>query len=341
MEKIKLVGIGAGYFSEFQYEAWARIPEVEVSALCNRDVSKGELLATKYGIANHYTDYLKMLDKEKPDVVDIITPPSTHLAMVEACAQRGIHIICQKPLAMNLEDARKLVKMATDYKVRLMVHENWRFQPWYRRIKQELSSGTIGDIHYAYFRSRMGDGWGSDAYIPRQPYFREYPRFLIFENGIHFIDTFRYLFGEVKDVYAKLKKVNPIIKGEDFATVHFNFGDQMNAVWDANRYNEPNFENVRYTFGEMLIEGNKGSIRLYADGKITSQLLGLPEEEVDYQPSNANFAGDCVYSVQRHFIDNFIKKIPFETNGEDYLKSLEVQEAVYRSSQINQVIPID
>jgi len=155
-----------------------------------------------------------------------------------------------------------------------MVHENWRFQPWYREIKNLFNQKVIGDVHYMYFRSRMGDGWGENAYIPRQPYFRTYPRLLVFENGIHFIDTYRYLLGEVTSVYARTRKINPVIKGEDFAVVNFGFENGATAVWDANRYNQPNYENPRYTFGEFLVEGTQGSIRLYSNGRITIQKLG-------------------------------------------------------------------
>ncbi|MDA3821507.1 MAG: Gfo/Idh/MocA family oxidoreductase [Bacteroidales bacterium] len=106
----------------------------------------------------------------------------------------------------------------------------------------------------------MGDGWGENAHIPRQPYFRSYPRFLVYENGIHFIDTFRYLFGEVERVYADLRKINPVIEGEDAAQIWLTMEDGVRAFWDANRYNEPNYENARLTFGESLIEGTEGSI---------------------------------------------------------------------------------
>ena len=195
-----------------------------------------------------------------------------------------------------------------------------------------LGSGVIGDkIHSLYFRSQMGDSWGQDAYLSRQPYFRDYPRLLVYENGVHFIDTYRYLAGEVRDVYAVLKKLNPIIAGEDCGVVIFNFASGATGIWDANRYNECNYENARYTFGEFLVNGNSGSIRLYLDGKITIQPLGEQERTHDYFHENRGFAGDCCYTTQRHFIDRILDGKSFETNGPEYLKTLTVQEAVYES----------
>jgi predicted dehydrogenase len=101
MKKLRGVCLGAGYFSRFQYEAWARIPEVEIVALANRDVAKAREAATRHGIPHAYawSELAAMLDAEKPDFVDIITPPETHLEAVRLAAARGIAIICQKPLA--------------------------------------------------------------------------------------------------------------------------------------------------------------------------------------------------------------------------------------------------
>jgi D-apiose dehydrogenase len=341
MKKLKGVCIGAGYFSPFQFEAWQRIPEVEISAVCNRDLLKAEPYMQRYKIAHHYTDYREMLEKEKPDFVDIITPPETHYEMSKFAADRGIAVICQKPLAPTFAEAQKIVDYTLNAGIRFMVHENWRFQPWHREIKKLIQNEEIGLMHFMNWRKRMGDGWGENAYIPRQPYFREYPRLIVYENGIHFIDTFRFLGGEIRRVFAHLKKLNPVIAGEDFALVNFEFDSPgLLGIWDANRYNEPNYENPRLTFGEFHIDGTRGTIRLYPDGKITVQKLGEKEKEHVYKMQPINFAGDCVYNTQLHFIDCLLNDLEFETNGPDYLKSLAVQEAVYLSAQTGLPEPV-
>ena len=332
MQKLKGVCVGAGYFSHFQYDAWRRIPEVEIAAMCNRNMERAKPILTEYGIAAHYTDYRKMLEKEKPDFVDIITPPPTHLEMCKTAADIGVNIICQKPLTPTFVEAKEIVACTSESGIRFMVHENWRFQPWYRQIKELLGSGIVGDkIHTMSFRSRMGDGWGEDAYLNRQPYFRDYPHLLIYENGVHFIDTYRYLAGEIRGVYSVLKKLNPVIAGEDCAIVVFDFESGASGIWDANRYNESNFDNPRYTFGEFLLDAEGGSIRLYSDGRLTVQPLGKTEESHDYHHEDRGFAGDCCYFAQRHFVDRMLDGQPFETNGDDYLRTLAVQNAVYDS----------
>ncbi len=332
-KKLKGVCIGAGYFSHFQYEAWQRIPEVEIVAFSNRDPVKAGVIMEKFRLKKLYADYREMFDAEKPDFVDVITPPPSHGAICVEAAKRGIHIICQKPLAPTLDEAKAIVANAAAVQVRFMVHENFRFQPWHREIRRQMAAGAIGDtLHSLHFRMRTGDGWGENAYIPRQPYFRDYPRLLIYETGVHFIDTFRSLAGEITRVSAWLRRLNPVIQGEDCGMVVFEFASGALGLYDANRYNETTAKNPRYTFGDFLVEGSGGSLRLAPDSRLTVQTLGGTEREVSYSREDRNFSGDCCYLTQRHFVDRMLDGQPFETSGEEYLKTLAVQEAVYRSA---------
>ncbi len=340
MTKLKGVGIGAGYFSQFHYDAWKRIPQVEITAVCDVEGSKAEDTGKKYAIPQSYTDFREMFAKEKPDFVDVITPPETHLEICQtAAAERSIAIICQKPLAPTFEEAKQIVSSCKKAGVPFMVHENFRFQPWHREIKHLLANGAIGEkLHTLTFRSRPGDGWGQDAYLNRQPYFRNMPRLLIYETGIHFIDTFRFLAGDVKSVFCHLRRLNPVISGEDCGLLFFEFENGAVGIWDANRFNESNSEDPRYTFGEFLVEGIGGSIRLAMDGTLTIQELGQAERPHPYKHERKGFGGDCVFYTQQHFVDCLVKKSPFETGGEEYLKNLIIQEAMYKSNE--QGLPI-
>ncbi len=337
--KLRGVGIGAGYFSQFHYEAWSRMPEVEMVAICDLDQAKASAMAAQHQIPRTYSDIAEMLDVEKPDFVDIITRPDSHLACVQWVADRGANIICQKPLAPTLEEAQRLMQVVDASGVRLMVHENFRFQPWHRQIRKLIDQGVIGDrLDSISCRTRMGDGWQEDAYLARQPYFVTMPQLLIYETGVHFIDTYRYLFGEITGVFADLRKLNARITGEDCGQVLFEFANGARGLWDASRYHEATCEDPRYTFGEFLVEGNGGGIRLYADGRLTVQPLGKPERDIVYQHSRRNFASDCVYATQRHFVDCVLSGQEFETSGHQYLRTLRIQAAVYRSAQTNQPI---
>lgn len=336
--KLRGVIVGSGYFSQFQCEAWSRMPDVEIVAICDLDHRKAQSMMQEFHIPAYYADYKEMIASEKPDFIDIITPPDTHFAISHYAAKQGVHVICQKPLAPTLAESQALVDAVEAEGVRFMVHENWRWQPWYREIKRLLNEGVIGSPFSLQFFMRMGDGWGEDAYLSRQPFFRTYPRLLIYETGVHFIDTFRYLFGDVSTVYARLRQLNPVIKGEDSGQVVFGFRGGETAVLDSNRYNESEAENPRYTFGTLRIDASKGHLRLANDGSIWVKPLGKPIYRHDFTPSTHSFGGDCVYHLQRHFVDSLCNNMPFESHGADYLKTIQLVEAVYQSASQNQVI---
>lgn len=336
---LKVICIGAGYFARFQYNAWKRIPETTIVAALNRTPEKLTGIAEEYGIPRvaALADLEAVLDEEKPDFVDIITPPETHLDLVERIAAKGIHIICQKPVAPSEEESRAVVEAAARHGVRLMIHENWRWQPWYREMKRQLDANAIGELYSISVRMRMGDGWPEDAYMARQPFFRDYPRLLIYETGVHFLDTFRFLGGEITSIYARLQQRNSAIKGEDAGQVVCGFASGATAVLDASRYNEADTADARYTFGTVRLDGSKGHLELDLDGGLTLKPLGEAARAIDYFHERRDFAGDCVHAIQRHFVDSVLNDTPFESTGEDYLKTVALVEAAYRSAQSDQV----
>jgi predicted dehydrogenase len=338
MARLKGVGLGAGYFAPFQYEAWTQIPDVEITAIYNRTEAKARPIMAKYGIPRYYGDWRRMIDEERPDFVDIITPPETHEEIAAYAARRGTHVICQKPLAPTLNESRRIVDAAAAAGVRFMVHENWRWQPWYRAIKQVQANGTIGDFTHVHFLMRLGDGWGPDAYLARQPFFREYPRLLVYETGVHFIDTFRFLLGEVVSVFANLRRLNPVINGEDAGEVHLTFEGGATAIWDANRYNEVEAENPRFTFGQLRIDATRGHLAMDPESNVRIKPLGQLAYSLEYERDRTRFAGDCVYHLQRHFVDCMRSGQPFESHGQDYLRSIRVVEAAYESAARSEVV---
>lgn len=333
MSILKGVMVGAGYFSQFHAEAWQRMEIANIVAICDHDPVKANKIAQAYGISKVYTDAENMLSKERPDFVDIVTPPKSHLSLISMAAEKGVHVICQKPLADTFEEVQEIVSVLRDKDTRFMVHENWRFQPWYREIKALKEEGLLGDkIFHLAFRMRTGDGWGRDVYLDRQPYFREMPRLLIHETGVHFVDTFRYLEGEIAEVYAQLRTLNPSIKGEDSGLVLFNFTSGATGVFDASRYNEPYHSNPRFTFGQMLMEGDAGSVQLDNEGQLWIKPLGKNPYKHPFEPSLKGVSGDSVYACLHHFALNLTKGGEFETGIKDYVKTLKVVEAIYLSN---------
>jgi predicted dehydrogenase len=112
------------------------------------------------------------------------------------------------------------------------------------------------------------------------------------------------------------------------------------AIWDANRYNETDAEFPRYTFGQLRLDGTHGHLTMDAESTIRVKRLGEPIVELQYERERKNFAGDCVYALQRHFVDCMLSGGEFESSGNDYLKTVRVVEAAYESAMTGQVVRI-
>ena len=105
MTGLRVAGVGAGYFSQFHLQGWRAIPEVELVGWADKE-------ASRVSGVRAFAAMEEMLAKTKPDVVDIVTPPETHLELVRVAAARGLPVICQKPLAPTYAEAVEVVEAA-------------------------------------------------------------------------------------------------------------------------------------------------------------------------------------------------------------------------------------
>lgn len=120
--------IGCGFFAQNQLEAWRDIEGVEIVALCDQNAERLNASATAFDVERCYTDAAQIFDEGGFDFVDIATTVGSHRALVEMAAKAGVHIICQKPFAENMADARAMVEATQAAGKTLMVHENFRWQ---------------------------------------------------------------------------------------------------------------------------------------------------------------------------------------------------------------------
>ncbi|MFK7992665.1 MAG: Gfo/Idh/MocA family protein [Granulosicoccus sp.] len=326
---IKVACVGGGFFSQFHFDAWQRIPETSLCGVC--DIDHARAAATGHPA---YTDLGRMLTEISPDILDVITPPATHVEIIEQAIDLGVRvIICQKAFCRNLAEAVSVAETAANAGITLIVHENFRFQPWFRAVRQQLDEQALGQVQQALFRLRTGDGQGPNAYMDRQPYFQKMQQLLIHETGVHYIDTFCYLFGEPTAVYADLRRLNPAIAGEDAGLVIFDFPEQLKAVLDGNRHLDFEAVNTRVTFGVFIVEGTEACLKLYGDGRLTQRQFGSQQERTLLEPTKSpGFAGDCVYALSRHVVDHMLNGAEVENTAQQYLQILRLEQLVYDSA---------
>ena len=338
--RLRVAVAGSGYFSRFHYDAWARLERAELAGLASLDRDSAAFMAEEYGVPTVFEDVASMLDDLRPDLLDIATPPASHRALVALAAERGVPVVCQKPLAPSSAEASDLVEAAERAGIPLIVHENFRYMPWFRRARGLIEAGRLGRLHSIHFRMRPGDGQGPRAYLDRQPYFQTMPQFLIHETGIHFVDVFRYLMGEVEAVSARLRRLNPAIAGEDAGVVVFEFAGGAHGVLDGNRLNDHVADDCRLTMGEMHLEGSAGVLRLDGFGRLWWKPHRGAEVEEPYDWAQRGFAGDCVYALQQDVLAHLLDGKPKVNDGRAYLTNIRIEQAIYRSHETGRRVEV-
>jgi predicted dehydrogenase len=310
--------IGCGFFAQRHIEGWRRIPEAEIVAAADPRLDRAQTFAGKA-----YASAEEMLESEHLDFVDIVTRADTHLPLVRLAVQRKIPVICQKPIAPDWGTALEIVDAAESAGVRLMVHENWRWQAWYRVAHQMIAHGDIGaPIGYG-FRTRTRDGMGQEPY-PKQTYFRRLRRLLIDEALVHHIDTARFLFGEIESVYAQASRRNPNITAEDQAILVLTHEAAVHGWIDGHRCLDPDPDGP--AMGDAFFDGERGTLSIPATGDVYRNGVLAWKNDV-----TVGYRGDSVRATEAHFISCLKDGLAFESGGREYLRTFAAVEAAYRS----------
>jgi predicted dehydrogenase len=313
---------GCGFFGQIHLEGWRRIPEAQIVAACDIDLAKAQQAAPL-----GFDDLEQMLDTVKPDFLDIATRPELHLSMLRIAAQRRIPVICQKPMAPDWPDCLEMVRVAAAAGIPFMIHENWRWQPWYRVIAAEMAAGDLGAPITYTFRTRKRDGVGAEPYL-LQPYFRSMPRLLLFETLVHHIDTARFLFGELNTIYAHLRRVNSHIQGEDQVLMILTHRSGLAGVINGNRFLDLSPDSP--PLGDGFFEFENGALRLAPNGDVL-RVTPMGDELLWKNGIASGYRGDSVRATSQHFVSRLAAGHTFETSGRDYLVTVAAVEAAYRS----------
>ena len=341
MRKLRYAVFGTGFWSHYQIPAWEETGETQLVALFNRTKKRALEVAAKFGVAKVYDTPDELLDNEDLDFVDIITEAQGHESLVKLCADRGIPVICQKPMAENYQTALEMVKACESNGVPFFVHENYRWQEPIRACKALVDSGRIGTV----FRLNLNFVHALPEFAwANQPLLKTLPRLVMSDQGSHQFDLARFFLGEMESVYASSLAVRPEITGEQAATVILKNSTSvctvtLSFVTFSRKGHFPQMT--------MTLEGTKGTIELDIDF-----LIRVTDSEGTHSwrcpPTNYHWA-DHTYLVNhasmvpihRNFIEYFrTGKLP-ETTSQDNLKTMRLVEAAYRSAERNVVVAVE
>ncbi len=338
-DQLRGVMIGAGFFAKQHANAWNRMESARITAVADLDRDKAESFATEYLIPEVYDDAAKMLEAERPDFVDIVTPLETHRDLVKLAAEHRAHVICQKPIATSWDECLALVEACSRAGVRLLVHENWRWQPWYREIKRLLDRHRFGEVFQIGFRLRSGDGRGPEPYA-NQPYLRVLDRLLVQDTLIHLLDTFRFLAGEIDWVFCLTRTVNERIRGEDSALIIARLAGNRQGLIDANRISGP--VPASKAFGTFYLEGDTAAARINSDGDVWITDYGKEETRHSFVKPESGYRGDSVLAMQQHAVNCLLNGKKAESEASEYLLTTSAVFACYESAKTGCAVrPID
>ena len=338
--RLRLAVIGCGFFAQNHLNAWAEIPEVELVAVCDRDPDRAEVARERFCAARAYTDPDVMLSTEQLDFVDIVTTMETHRALVTLAADHGVHVIVQKPLAPSWEDCVAIVESCRSAGLRLMVHENFRFQTPILAARTAVAEGRIGKPHFAQLSFRSG----YDVFAG-QPYLATEKRFILIDLGIHILDVSRAIMGEARTLYCATQRINPAIAGEDVATTVIRHQDGGTSIIDCSYSSRRLPELFPQTI--LRIEGAEGTVELLENYRLRVTSQGVMEERSVEPDAPAwttkpwHVVQESVLNLQRHWVSSWLSGAEPETSGADNLRTYGLVMAAYDSAERNAVIEVE
>jgi nucleoside-diphosphate-sugar epimerase/predicted dehydrogenase len=170
---IRRVGfLGAGYIAEFHVRAVRSIPGTALRAICDREETRAQRLASRYGIRGVYTDLATMLAEEQLDVVHVLLPAHLHFSVVEQIVKERIDVFVEKPLCTESALCQELLDRI-DEGVRIGVNHNFLYCPVYENLKKDLDAGTLGEVDEVdiVWNKELGQlrSGPSDVWMLREP----------------------------------------------------------------------------------------------------------------------------------------------------------------------------
>jgi len=342
VKRLRVCLIGCGAISPFHLAGWKQVEDAELVALCDLDPRKAQVAAAQHGVPAVYTDYMEMVAKERPDAVDVVTPTATHAEIVGRLADCGVHVLCQKPLAEDMAEAVAMVEACERAGVTMMVHQNFRAQPFPVYIKGLIDDGVLGRVHYCRFFHRLpycvpGPD-GRVRMLDREPYLARYEPLVLLHMVIHHLDTSRYLMGEPTSLYAVNHTFGGNTQGENHVNVVLNYPDVICTIDES--WVTPGVETIGF-----WVEGDRRVVAAenddltvhHADGRTSRTTM---QELYPGYAETHNIDYYSFHSVQRQFTECVLTGRVPTTNGRDNLKSLNLVFKAFQSTYTNSVVMV-
>ena len=314
MTLLKVLLIGAGAMGSVHGESFKKMENVVLAGIVDKNPQKSKALAEKLQTKDFQTFEEALEAVGKVDVVSICLPTPFHKPYVKKAANRGIDIICEKPLARNLEDAREVIDYCQEKNVKLFVGHVVRFFPEYVQAKNIIDEGKIGNI--AVVRTSRGGSFpnGSDDWYAAY----ENSGGLVLDMIIHDFDFLRWCFGEVDRVYAKSIKEGDK-KHLDYSLVTLRFKNGVIAHVEGSWAHQSFTTKFEFAGEKGIIEHDSSKIvPVVFEGRNKNAVLGgvaIPESPLKHNP---------YFTELQHFINCIETGDEPIVSAEDAYKAMEI-----------------
>jgi myo-inositol 2-dehydrogenase / D-chiro-inositol 1-dehydrogenase len=343
MTKVRVGLVGSQFQADIHAESFKAVPDAELLAVASPSVAHVETFAKKHGIPHWFTDYRKMLEMDEIALIALSVPNDLHCAVTLDCAAAGKHVIVEKPFALNLPEADRMIEACRKAKVKCMYAEELCFTPKYVRVKQLADEGAFGQV-YLVKQSEKHSG-------PHAEWFWDVSRSgggVTMDMGCHAIEFFRWFYGKPRAV-SVLADMGTFVhsektKGDDNATIIVRFENGAEGMAEESWARAGGMDD------RVEVFGSKGCA--YANLHMGNAIQTYSESGYGYVVEKATLSRGWTYATweeiwnygfpqeMAHFVDCVINdKEPIET-GEDGRVVLEILQAAYASAGQNRRIDL-
>lgn len=349
---IRIGIIGCGGIAGQHARGYATCPDVEIVACSDISLQRAQQFAAEFNVPRVYSDYRTMLAHEKLDAVSVCTPNYAHCEPTVAALEAGLHVLCEKPMAMSVAEAERMVGAAQRSKKMLTIGHHFRFVPFIRFIKQRIDEGLLGDIYFGRshaLRRRGVPGWG-EFHIREKS-----GGGALIDIGVHALDCIVWLMGSPQPVTVTGKTFTMFgnrksffsawgdykredFDVEDFATgfVRFSNGATLSlaASWAAHIA-----ENEDFT---QLILGDRGGVvvRPFGEGAGVRIQSARDEALLDVIPSGFPEKHPHIEEIQ-HWVACLRGEAEVLVKPEECLNVQRIIEGIYRSSELGREVRVE
>jgi predicted dehydrogenase len=349
MGKFRIGLIGLGGVASAHLAAFRTLDEVEIVSVCDIAQTLAETTAREFG-ARAYTDYRRLVADGGVDLVLVLTPASTHRVIVEAVAAAGLHVFCEKPLAVTLADGEAMVAACDRAGVKLFYGSCYRFLPAIATARALIAEGAIGKI--VLMKEQLVGGAGLTGYRELGPV--HYPPggpggagMGLVDHGIHLIDVFSWFVGAAPDKVLGRGQIAGAAPVSEFVTMSFPGDVSGHLLYNAATYSaglpgEGIFNGGQGWLGDgsiaeagrweeepgsISVHGTEGALRIfhYANALFIRTDAGLRQVPLQGRPAFGHFATQleaCIRAIRQDE--------PPPVGGVDGLNALKALLAVYR-----------